>query len=114
VSGYKDLYINPTTKEYKDGTTFEEIVALYKFDESLRELFLKHLLDIEQKMRSLLSYYFTEHYGENQKHYLTHTSYNTHSKYISGVKKLISTLKSIAVSSIHYPYITYQRSHYGI
>ena len=113
ISGYKDLYRNPTTKDYKDGTTFDEIIALYKFDESLRELFLKHLLVIEQKMRSLLSYYFTEHYGENQKHYLSHTSYNSHSKYVSGVNKLISTLKSIAVSSTHYPYITYQRFQYG-
>jgi len=113
ISGYKDLYRNPTTKDYKDGTTFDEIIALYKFDESLRELFLKHLLVIEQKMRSLLSYYFTEHYGEDQNHYLSHTSYNTHSKYISGINKLISTFKSIVLSSTHYPYITYQRFQYG-
>ena len=37
ISGYKDLYRNPTTQKYKDGTTFDEIVALYKFDQSLRE-----------------------------------------------------------------------------
>ena len=44
VGGYKELYKNPTTKKYKDGTTFEDIVALYKFDENLRELFLKYIL----------------------------------------------------------------------
>ena len=63
ISGYKDLYRNPTIKKYKDGTTFEEIVALYKFDENLRELFLKYLLFIERNMRSLISYYFTESHG---------------------------------------------------
>ena len=38
----------------------EEIVSLYEFDESLRELFLHYLLHIERHIRSLLSYYFTE------------------------------------------------------
>ena len=44
ISGYKKLFRNPTTWKYKDNTTFKEIVALYKFDESLRELFLKYML----------------------------------------------------------------------
>ena len=38
VSGYKHLFRVPAQKIYKDGTTFEEIVSLYEFDESLREL----------------------------------------------------------------------------
>ena len=45
------------------GTSFEEIVSLYKFDAELRELFFKYLLQIERQMRSLMSYYFTEMYG---------------------------------------------------
>ena len=53
ISGYKKLFRNPTTKKYKDSTTFEEIVALYRFDERLRELFLKHLLQIEQKINNV-------------------------------------------------------------
>ena len=40
IGGYKNPFKNPTTKKYKDGTTFDEIVDLYKFDENLRELFL--------------------------------------------------------------------------
>jgi len=45
------------------GTSFEEIVSLYKFDAELRELFFKYLLQIERQMRSLMSHYFTEMYG---------------------------------------------------
>ncbi|WP_334294666.1 Abi family protein [Anaerobutyricum hallii] len=41
------------TKKYKAGTSFEEIVSLYKFDVELRELFFKYLLQIERQMRSL-------------------------------------------------------------
>jgi len=99
ISGYKELYRNPTTKKYKDGTTFEEIVALYRFDESMRELFLKYLLVVEQNMRSQISYYFTQHYGENQIHYLTPNNYNNIPKHVSGIKKLISVLGNIATVS---------------
>ena len=113
VSGYKELFRNPTTKKYKDGTTFEEIVALYKFDASLRELFLKHLLIIEQKMRSLLSYYFTEHYGEKQLHYLSRTSYNYIPKHEAGIDRLIDTFRNIALKSTDYYYITHQRNKHG-
>ena len=35
VSGYKHLFRIPSQKIYKGGTTFEEIVSLYEFDESL-------------------------------------------------------------------------------
>lgn len=113
VSGYKDLYRNPTTRRYKDGTTFEEIVALYQFDASLRELFLKYLLLIEQKMRSLLSYYFAEYYGAEQAHYLSPGSYDNIKKNAKGIKKLIGILNRIAITSLDYPYITHQRTKHG-
>lgn len=35
IGGYKDIFKNPTTKRYKDGTRFEDIVELYYFDEAL-------------------------------------------------------------------------------
>ena len=40
ISGYKDLFKNPTTKDYRDGTTMDDIVALYRFDEQLRDCLL--------------------------------------------------------------------------
>jgi abortive infection bacteriophage resistance protein len=113
VSGYKELFRNPTTNKYKDGTTFEEIVALYRFDEGLRELFLRSLLAIEQKMRSLLSYYFTEHYGAEQVHYLSQANYNSLPKYANEIKRLLDTLRDIAVHSNDNNYIVYQRKKHG-
>lgn len=85
VSGYKHLFRIPAQKTYKGGTTFREIVALYEFDESLRELFLHYLLHIERHIRSLLSYYFTEKYGESQSAYLTKTNYNYARKHQQGI-----------------------------
>ena len=77
MGGYKHLFRIPLTKKYKEGTTFEEIVALYEFDSELRELFFKYLLQIERHLRSLISYYFSEKYGESQNAYLNINSATT-------------------------------------
>lgn len=41
ISGYKDSFKNPTTGKYVDGTTFEDVYHLYRFDNELRNIFLK-------------------------------------------------------------------------
>ena len=48
------------TRKYKEGTTFEDLVALYEFDEKLRTLIFRYLCHFEQKMRSLISYHFCD------------------------------------------------------
>ena len=93
IGGYKHLFRIPFTKTYKIGTTFEEIVALYEFDSDLRDLFFKYLLQIERNLRSLMSYYFTEKYGESQDAYLDSSNYNTNRRNQKVVARLISTLK---------------------
>lgn len=70
IGGYKHLFRIPLTKRYKEGTSLEEIYTLYLFDTELRELFFKYLLQIERHLRSLISYYFSESYGESQEAYL--------------------------------------------
>ncbi len=76
IGGYKNIFKNPTTKKYKDGTRFEDIVELYYFDESLRQLFLRYLIKVENEIKSQISYYFTERNRENQKEYLDRANYN--------------------------------------
>ena len=60
IDGYKNLFYNPMTRKYKEGTTFEDLVALYEFDEKLRTLIFRYLCHFEQKMRSLISYHFCD------------------------------------------------------
>lgn len=112
IGGYKTPFKNPTTKKYRDGTTFEDIVALYKFDENLRELFLKYILQIERHLRSLLSYHFTEKHGEQQSCYLTPANYTRIPRHAHEVAKLISTLDKLANRNSDYPYINHQRQTY--
>lgn len=113
IGGYKSPFKNPTTKKYRDGVAFEDIVALYKFDENLRELFLKYILRFERHIRSLLSYYFTEKHGEQQSCYLDPANYVPDHKRRTDVAKLIGTLNNLATKSSDYPYINHQRITYG-
>lgn len=113
IGGYKSPFKNPTTKKYRDGVAFEDIVALYKFDENLRELFLKYILRFERHIRSLLSYYFTEKHGEQQSCYLDPANYVPDHKRRADVAKLIGALNNLATKSSDYPYINHQRTTYG-
>ena len=70
IDGYKNLFYNPMTRKYREGTTFEDIVALYEFDEKLRALIFQYLCHFEQKMGSLISYHFCDTYSERQEDYL--------------------------------------------
>ena len=112
VTGYKHIFRVPGQKIYKNGTSFDEIVSLYEFDEAIRALFLRYLLHIEQHLRSLLSYYFTEKYGENQSAYSNAANYNTIAKHQRGIGRLISELENLSKSK-NYPYIEYQRNTYN-
>lgn len=113
IGGYKDIFKNPTTKKYKDGTRFEDIVELYYFDESLRQLFLKYLIKAENEVKSLVSYYFTEKNGENQKEYLDTQNYNYVGKRNQkDIDKLISILSGYVTKPTDYHYINHaQRKH---
>ena len=113
IGGYKVPFKNTTTKKYKDGTCFEDIVALYDFDENLRELFLKYILKIERHIRALLSYHFTEKHGEQQSEYLNPANYAVSRRNAQGVNRLISTLSNLANHNSDYPYINHQRQVYG-
>lgn len=113
IGGYKKPFKNSTTRKYRDGTKFESIVALYNFDENLRELFLKYILQIERHLRSLLSYHFTDKHGEQQAHYLNPANFNTDPKHTADVTRLISTLSRLANTNSDYPYINHQRTAYG-
>lgn len=109
---YKHLFRIPLTKKYKDGTTFEEIVAQYGFDSELRELFFKYLLQIERHLRSLMSYYFSEKYGESQSAYLDINNFTNTRRTHKTASRLVATLQR-AVTTTDYIYINYYRTKYG-
>ncbi len=112
ISGYKDLFKHKPSGKYLNGVTFEEITAFYYFDEELRTLFLKYILHVERQLKSMLSYYFCQKYGEQQVAYLNIYNYNISRKTSKDINRLVNTLsKSISLPS-HYRYITHHATVY--
>lgn len=105
ISGYKHLFKNHTTKKYNKNTTFENIVDLYEFDEELRTVFLKYLLKFERHLKSLISYNFSQKFGENQTAYLTNCNYNYILKHQKQINEFIDILKDKINSKTNYIYI---------
>ena len=113
ISGYKDLFKDKQTSQYLSDAKFEDIVALYRFDETLRELFLRYIMKIERHLLSLLSYYFTEVYGENQSYYLDKNNYNYCRANQAGIDKLVGMLDNLANNTSDYAYINHNRNAYA-
>lgn len=115
ISGYKDLFKNPTTKDYRDGTTLDDIVALYRFDEQLRELTLRYLLQVERHIRSAYSYAFCSQFGESQNTYLDARNYNLMGRLNPReVQKLITRhLQPFLSHKTDYPYIEHHKQVHG-
>ena len=71
ISGYRHLLM----KKYKDsrfisGATFEELHSIFLFDRELRNIIFKHILVIENNIKSMISYQLSRKYGFKEKDYL--------------------------------------------
>ncbi len=112
IGGYKQFFRIPNSKVYKEGTSFNEIMALYTFDAELRELFLKYLLQIERHVGNLISYYFVERFGIEQAEYLKPHNYDNSKQNQETVQRLIQKLYG-ATTTRGYEHINYYRATYG-
>ena len=92
IGGYKHPFKHLPSGNYQRGVTFEEIVSLYVFDEKIRSIFLEHIMHVERQLKSLLSYYFCEKYGESQAEYLNPNNYNLSGKNSKDIIKMINLL----------------------
>lgn len=113
IDGYKDFFYNSMSRIYMPGTTFDDIVALYDFDEDLRFLLFKCIEHIEQKIRSLVSYYFCKTYSVMQDEYLNPENYNDTQRNHNGIVRLIDVLDYTANRGTDHIYVNYQRNTYG-
>lgn len=112
VSGYKSLFKHGPSGKYLRGVSLDEIVAFYYFDEELRTLFLKYILHVERHIKSLISYYFCEKYGENQKIYLDSSNFSTVKKNRREVERLIRSMQKRLSLPSPYHYIAHHVKKY--
>lgn len=93
IGGYKQLFKHSPSQKYIYGVTFDELVAFYYFDEELRSLFMKYIIHVERHIKSLLSYYFCDKYGENDTEYLNVNNYTLTKKNYSQINRLVHSMQ---------------------
>ena len=94
ISGYRHLFM----KSYKDtnfinGTTFEELYAMFVFDRRVRNIFFKNLLIVENNIKSLISYQLSKKYGYKENDYLNIKNFSKDSMKIRQVKDVLNKVK---------------------
>lgn len=113
ISGYKMLFKGPDGS-YLPDTRVDDIFALYRFDDRLRDIFFFSILIIEKHIKSLLSYAFVEKYGDEQWRYMDPSSYDSgdNREKKREIKKLISTFTYAVTPPSDQAYIAHQWDHY--
>lgn len=112
ISGYKKPF-KTQNGTYKKNASFTDIYLLYNFDCRLRHIFMEYLLKVEIHIKSLLSYSFSEQYGESQEEYLRTTNYNYNPEMQSGINKLIQKLTEVLDSADSFSYMKHQKENYN-
>lgn len=123
INGYKELFIDEGTKDnFVLGSTFEEIYALYDFDRALKNIIFKSILKVENILRSLVAYNFSEKYGNDN--YLKMDNFETlkesgctYKKYqerVTQIQTLLANLQSDISKAINKrSYINHYILNYG-
>ena len=112
INGYNKIFIASTAPEdyYKDGSTFNELLALYTFDRTLRENLLIELLRVEHIVKSNIISVFSKYHGHDHTAYLRPENFNATSfenfrrtnSMIFDMLKLIESKKKTHGSIKHY------------
>lgn len=90
LSGYCLYYKTYGSDQFKAGTTFQDVLGLYKFDRELRLLVMDAVERIEVAVRSCICNTMSGHYGPHwfmdKKHFQENT-YFRHSQLIEKIKE---------------------------
>lgn len=94
VTGAKNLF-KGQDGEYLEGVSFDDLVAVYNFDQELRALFLHYVLVFERHIKSALSYSFSEKFKDDEIAYLNPKNYDFRRETIDEINSLVLTLTRI-------------------
>lgn len=115
ISGYRHLFMdNVDKKKFKEGTTFEELYAMFVFDRSIRNVFFKYILMIENNIKSIISYQLSKQYGFKEKDYLNPRNFNLDNLKTRQVNDVLNKMKrQIRVNTKQHSATMHYLSNYG-
>ena len=124
VNGYKEVFLkrdsNPPRRIIRPelfipGYDFDDLIHLHLFDNRLRSIIQEYLVLVEKSLKSTISYYFSERYGENHHLYLKPSSFKqkpNDEKHTKNVTDLIRTFKDLIKDNYYHDKGGKQICHY--
>ena len=90
VNGYKSFLLDSSsgTDQYKDGTTFKELIDLYDLDKNIRSAVMLATLEIELSLRTAIAYTLSEDFGVQESDYLNYKNFKQGKTFIENGKRI--------------------------
>lgn len=117
VNGYKAPFLavagngREQQDRYLDGTSFEDVYRLFRFDRDLRLTMMRYFAEAEAALKTVCAYRFSEvHQGESEP-YLSPSNYRGEREYKTRVLRLIDSFKSILHKPPHEEIRGYKREY---
>ena len=93
ISGYRHLFMQGGQKIFIEGSTFNQLYAVFHFDRHIRNIIFKNILIIENNIKSIIAYQLSKKYGIKERDYLNPDNFNTNPAKKKQVADLIKKMK---------------------
>ena len=114
LNGYRSPFLINGSKRFIDGTTFEELYALFTFDRYFRNIVFKNILIVENNYKSIYSYVLSKKYGYKEKDYLNVNNFNRSKDKVRQINDLIRKLKrQIRINGYQHQATSHYINNYG-
>ena len=115
LHGYRYPFLKSRDdKVYIKGTRFEELYSLFLFDRQLRNIMFKHLLVVENNLKSIISYQLSRKYGFKEKDYLNPYNFNYTQEKKKQVNDLLGKMKrQIKTNAMQHSATRHYMTNYG-
>ena len=114
LNGYRSPFLVTGSKRFIDGTTFDELHALFTFDRFFRNIIFKNLLIVENNYKSIFSYVLSRKYGYKEKDYLNLDNFDRSKEKNRQINDLIRKLKrQIRINGYQHAATSHYINNYG-
>lgn len=115
LNGYRHLFVDTQNdKKYLDNVHFEEQYSLFLFDRQFRNIIFKHLLIIENNMKSIISYQLSRKYGYKEKDYLKSSNFDKNPSKQRQINDLLKKMKrQVRINGTQHSATSHYINNYG-
>lgn len=94
INGYRHVFLKSDKQRvFINGSTFDELYAVFQFDRSFRNVLFKNLLIVENNLKSIISYRLSKKYGIREKDYLKPSNFSQDIKKVRQVNDVLNKIK---------------------